>query len=184
MGGALDVRTTLRERSFPQEREAAPVARSSAPGDRGLPLPADDHRLGRAVTARAGRSLDVHGHSAGAIGAGHDLVGAACRLRRVTDDPEARAGCLRARRAWRTSRPGRTLRALGPRGPLVALVTLVSLGAARKGDEHCDGDAGDKDARCVPPSSPNVPPWQTGMTRPGGNRRACAGAHAIRRASS
>ena len=113
------------------------------------PLPADNHRLGGAVTARAGRSVDVQGGSAGAIGAGHDLVGAARSLRRVTDDPEARAGCLRTRQAWRTSRPCRTLRALSPGGSLIAFVALVSLGAARKGDEHCDGGASDKDAHCV-----------------------------------
>jgi hypothetical protein len=91
------------------------------------PLPADNHRLGGAVTARAGRSVDVQGGSAGAIGAGHDLVGAARSLRRVTDDPEARAGCLRARRAWRTSRPGRTLRALSPGGPWSPLSPLSPL---------------------------------------------------------
>jgi hypothetical protein len=91
------------------------------------PLSADNHRLGGAVTARAGRSVDVQGGSAGAIGAGHDLVGAARSLRRVTDDPEARAGCLRARLAWRTSRPGKTLRALSPGGPWSPLSPLSPL---------------------------------------------------------
>ncbi len=92
-----------------------------------LPLPADDHRLGGAVTARAGRSLNVRGCSAGAIGAGQDLVGAARRFRRVTDYPEARASCLRTRRARRTNRPGRTLRALSPAGPWSPLSPLSPL---------------------------------------------------------
>ena len=42
--------------------------------------------------------------------------------------------------------------------PLIALVTLVPLWAARKGDEHCDGDAGDKGAHCVPPRSRQIAP--------------------------
>jgi hypothetical protein len=63
---------------------------------RELLLRADDHRLGAAVAACAGRPVDAQSGTSGAIGAGHNLACAARRLSEIADDPEARAGAGRA----------------------------------------------------------------------------------------
>jgi hypothetical protein len=118
-----------------------------------LLLGADDHCLGVAVAACAGRSVDVHGGSAGAIGASHDLASVARSLRRIADNPEACAGSLGA---WRSSGAGGASRANRPRGAGRtsrtgrSLIALVSLGTAGDRDESGNGDAGDYDAHSFP----------------------------------
>ena len=62
------------------------------PSRAALLFPADDHGLCVAVAACAGRSIDMQGGSAGAIGAQHDLASVARSFRQIADNPEARAG--------------------------------------------------------------------------------------------
>jgi len=70
---------------LPFQKAPAKIAKIAVVGVERLPpvaslLRADDHHLGVAVAACPGRSVDVRGSPAGAIGAGHDLPVAARSL--------------------------------------------------------------------------------------------------------